>query len=438
MAKLNDTRVCAAKVLVEVSQKGRSLGSALEQFTDKLNHKDKAFVQELCYGSIRHWITLQSLVGSLLSKPLKHKDADVFALMLLGVYQLLYMRVPDHAAVGETVNAVVQLKKPWAKKLVNGLLRNVQRDSESLLANIQKQDYIKYNHPEWLFNKIRSAWPNNWQQILEANDSRPPLVLRVNKTRISVDQCLTELNASGIEASRTKYADEAVVLASPCDITELQLFREGKLSVQDSAAQLAASLLETGPTHRVLDVCAAPGGKTNHILELMPTLSELVAVEIDAKRIERIRENLGRLDQQATVIQGDATQPAQWWDQQPFDRILLDVPCSATGVIRRHPDIKLLRSASDIASLVKLQQQILLAIWPLLRPGGMLLYATCSILPEENEDQVARFVTNTMDAKINTIEAAWGVSTGAGRQILTGSDNMDGFYYARLSKLIQS
>jgi 16S rRNA (cytosine967-C5)-methyltransferase len=437
--KLDGSRVLAARILVSVSKEGCSLDSAIKNnLPIELSRKDAAFVQQLCYGSLRNWIRLQALVNSCIERPLKSKDADINALLILGLYQLVHMRVPDHAALSETVDAVVSLKKAWAKKLVNGVLRTLQRTYTQKLDDLEANSTAYYNHPDWMLERIQQQWPQAWQAILEANDQHPPLVLRVNSSRITVTECLERLQAEGIEAQAMPYVASAIRLNKALDITELSLFKQGLVSVQDAAAQLAAPMLDLQPGERVLDMCAAPGGKTGHLLECQNELQQLVAVEIDPVRCERIQENLARLAYQATVITADATEVDSWWDNKLFDKILLDIPCSASGVIRRHPDIKLLRTEQDVDQLQHIQQEILAKIWPLLRPGGMLLYVTCSIFNEENEDQNKGFLSCHDDAVATTEQSEWGLSTGSGIQILPGMHDTDGFYFARLEKVESS
>ena len=429
-AKTNP-RAVAARIIAQVMVDGRSLSRALEAIPPAAMD-DRALIQEMCYGTLREYHRLTLMVAKLLKKSLKEKDGDVQALLLLGLYQLMSMRVPDHAAVSETVAATAVLKKPWARAMVNGVLRNFQRQADSLLALAQDSDEGHWSHPQWLIDALRQAWPTQWQALLEANNQRPPMTLRVNTSMSSAEDYLTELCKVGIDAQCSPVTPSAILLTQAQDVTLLPGFAEGRVSVQDEAAQQAAylMLLETG--QRVLDVCAAPGGKTGHMLELADV--EMVAVDVEADRLQRVKENLQRLGKSAQCIAGDASQPDAWWDGKPFDRILLDAPCSATGVIRRHPDIKLLRQPTDINNLVVLQAQILDAIWPLLEPGGMLLYATCSVLPQENAEQVAAFLARQPEAQHKVFDVAWGQAVKFGRQVLTGTAGMDGFYYACLEK----
>jgi len=427
-----NTRLIAARALSRVLQDGQSLTAALESALQTVESgKDRAFIQALCYGVCRTYHRLDFVLSELLDKPLK--DMDVKALALVGLYQLKYMRVKPHAAVSETVLAA--RKKPWAKALINALLRGYLREQDRLEQKADTLQFAAASHPDWLIKKIELDWPLQAQQILLENNQQPPMALRVNLARISRDQYLQELSEQGIEAVAVSFCPSAIILDKPVGVDLLPGFTEGLISVQDVAAQLAAGLLALQAGHRVLDVCAAPGGKAAHILECQPQLKELVAVDIDASRMQRVSDTMQRLKLSATLVVGNAANLQDWWDGQLFDRILLDAPCSALGVIRRHPDIKLLRRAEDIKPLQALQKNILHAVWPLLVPGGIMLYATCSILKQENEQQIDAFLAEHSDAVELPIDAAWGFAGSHGRQIMTGELAMDGFYYARLGKL---
>jgi 16S rRNA (cytosine967-C5)-methyltransferase len=428
-------RALAARILVDVHVHGVSLTDALlDRLPAVRELQDQGLVQEMCYGVSRWWWHLDAILALLLDKPLKAKDADIKHLMMVGLYQLHYMRVPDHAAVAETVSACLTLKKTWAKNLVNAVLRNYQRRAEQLHAQLKDNPVAEYSHPQWLLDAIKHAWPQHWQAILQANNARPPMALRVNLLKVQRRDYLNQLALASITAHATAYTDSGVLLEQPLPVTQLPGFQDGLVSVQDGAAQLAATLLQLAPGQRVLDVCAAPGGKTAHILESQADLQELVAVDIDAERLQKVSDNLQRLGLTANVIAGDAQQPQSWWDGEAFDRILLDAPCSASGVIRRHPDIKQLRKPDDMQRLVENQQHILSAVWPLLKSGGMILYATCSIVPQENEWQIRDFLQSHTDASTVQVPGTWGMALEYGRQILPGQDDMDGFYYACLIK----
>ena len=431
-------RASAAIIIEQVSGQGRSLSQALESLPDE-DKSQHSLVKEICFGVFRDYYRLQDILNGLLKKPLKSKDGDLRALFLVGLYQLIAMRVPDHAAVSETVAATQDLTKAWARGLANGVLRRFLREKDQRIEATQRTEEARWSHPQWLVDQIRSAWPGLWQSVLEENNHRPPMTLRMNLCQQSREDYLAELETSGINAFVSPHTPSAIYLSQPCDVGQLPGFYEGRVSVQDEAAQLAAGLLDLEDGQRVLDVCAAPGGKSGHILEMANV--ELVAVDIDPKRLERVKQNLDRLGQQASLLVGDARHLESWYDGHQFDRILLDAPCSATGVIRRHPDIKVLRRAEDIHSLVQLQAEILEAVWPLLKPGGMLVYATCSVLPCENSEQLAAFEEKETGASGLELSVSWGRPAGTGRQILPGdgsTDNgirgMDGFYYACLKK----
>jgi 16S rRNA (cytosine967-C5)-methyltransferase len=426
-----NTRLIAARTLSRVLQDGQSLTTALEAALQTVESgKDRAFIQALCYGVCRTYHRLDFILSELLDKPLR--DLDVKALVLVGLYQLKYLRVKPHAAVSETVLAA--RKKPWAKALINALLRGYLREQDGLEQKADKVQYAAVSHPDWLIKQIEQDWPQQAQHILLENNQPPPMALRVNLARISRDQYLQQLSEQGIEAVTVGFCPSAIMLEKPVTVDLLPGFAEGLVSVQDTAAQLAAGLLDVLAGSRVLDVCAAPGGKAAHILEYQPQLKELVAVDVDASRMQRVSDTLQRLKLPATLVVGDAANPQDWWDGQLFDRVLLDAPCSALGVIRRHPDIKLLRRAEDIKPLQALQLSILHAVWPLLAPGGIMLYATCSILKQENEQHIEVFLAAHPDAVELPIDAAWGFAGSHGRQIMTGESAMDGFYYARLGK----
>lgn len=425
-------RYLATKILTTVLQGGISLNEAFARFAPPTT-LDVSLVKELCYGCLRYYPRLQAIIRQLLARPLKPKDKDIEILMALGLYQMLAMRIPEHAAVAETVNATKKLGKTWARGVVNAVLRNFQRSKDSLLKDITEQE-AQFAHPTWLLHRIQQAWPNDWQTIVEANNQHPPLTLRVNLKRQSRDAYLQLLVAKGIEAIATPYSTSGISLASPIDVKKLPGFTKGHVSVQDLAAQLATQLLAVKPGQRVLDACAAPGGKTAHILEAQPALAELVAIDKDEKRLLRVEENLARLSLSARLICADAADTKTWWDGRRFERILLDAPCSATGVIRRHPDIKYLRQEQDFHSLPQQQLQLLNALWPLLASGGVLVYATCSIMPEENTQTITHFLSSHTDAAELPIKVDWGRCVKLGRQVLPGEANMDGFYYVRIKK----
>ncbi|CRM15378.1 16S rRNA (cytosine(967)-C(5))-methyltransferase RsmB [Pseudomonas sp. 25 R 14] len=428
-------RLAAAKALAAVLNGKASLNSSLPVQLDKVEDRDRGFTQDLAFGTARWQPRLSALAAKLLQKPFKAADADVEALLLVGLYQLLYSRVPAHAAIGETVGCADKLKKPWAKALLNAVLRRAQRESEALLAELEHDPVVRTAHPRWLQKSLKAFWPEQWEAICAANNAHPPMILRVNRRHNSRDTYLTLLVNAGINASACVYSQDGIVLETAGDVRSLPGFAEGWISVQDEAAQLAADLLDLAPGQRVLDACCAPGGKTCHIMEVQPGLAGVVAVDLEAKRLVRVRENLARLGLEAELIAADGRDTATWWDGKPFQRILLDAPCSATGVIRRHPDIKLTRQPDDIAALAVLQGELLDALWPTLEVGGILLYATCSTLPTENTEVIQAFLARTSGARELDIATTAGIKQPHGRQLLAQEGGHDGFYYAKLIKI---
>ncbi len=424
-------RALAARSLASVLQQKSALDATFDRQQAELSPQDRSLYKGICYGTCRHFFSLDAALGELLTKPLKAKDSDVKALLLVGIYQLWYMRIPDHAAINETVNATKRLKKPWAKNLVNAVLRNFLREKEAITSTF---DQYQHEHPKWLLTKISSAWPNTVERITQANNTQAPFTLRVNSRKNDRARYSEVLTQQEIAHSLCEFSDHGLTLIEPIDVMQLPGFAEGTCSVQDEAAQLSAKLLDLQPQQRVLDACCAPGGKTCHIAELQPALKELVALDADASRLKKVQDNLTRLALPASIITADAADSKTWWDGNTFDRILLDAPCSATGVIRRHPDIKLLRRESDIAELSKLQLTILQELWQTLSSGGILLYATCSILPEENENLIKTFVEQQDDALHLAIDATWGEQRPYGRQLFPQINGHDGFYYARIKK----
>ncbi|EQC1057541.1 MULTISPECIES: 16S rRNA (cytosine(967)-C(5))-methyltransferase RsmB [Providencia] len=425
MKNTYNLRSIAATAINQVLDNGQSLSTVLPDLQRNINDKDKALLQEICFGVLRYLPKLEWFISQLMEKPLTGKQRTLHYLIMVGIYQLLYTRIPPHAALAETVNGAVALKKPQLKGLINGVLRSFQRQQVQLEERITNNT-SQYLHPSWLLKRLQTAYPDDWQSIIEANNQRPPMWLRVNSQHHTATQYLNLLEQSEITAHLHSSHPNAIRLDEPTAVSRLPGFEDGWSTVQDVSAQGCAELLEPQNGENILDLCAAPGGKTTHILELAPK-ANVIAVDIDESRLKRVKENLIRLKQHAVVIQGDGTQPETWAQGQQFDRILLDAPCSATGVIRRHPDIKWLRRDSDINELAQLQSQILEAIWPYLKPGGTLVYATCSIMPEENGKQIHNFLSKHNDACLND-------GTDAGLQILPSTNGGDGFFYARLVK----
>lgn len=396
--------------------------------------KEKAWLQEILYGTCRWYFRLEAMINLLLERPLKERDRDIHLLILLGLYELFYMKTGAHAAINETVAVTRLLRKNWASGLVNACLRRAQREREPLDKQVQETPDARFSHPAWLIDRLRQQYPDDWQSIAEANNQRPPLHVRANRLRNNREHYLARLREAGLAAEPLAHCSDGIALAEAVPVQRLPGFNRGWVSVQDGAAQLAATLLDLQPDQRVLDACAAPGGKACHILECEPGLHQLIMVENSPSRAQRINQNLARLGLSAELYIADALEPAHWWDGQPFQRVLLDAPCSATGVIRRHPDIKLHRTPDQVESAVRLQGKLLDSLWPLLESGGKLLYATCSVLAEENENQVAGFLERHDDATEILLDLPWAQQCTRGCQILPGTSGLDGFYYACIQK----
>lgn len=433
MAEAGALRAAAARAVAGVLS-GRSLDDSLAPELAAVAIVDRPLLRELVSGACRWFQQLEVLANRLLQRPLKARERELQALLVIGIYQLQHTRIPAHAAVAESVAATRRLDKGWASGLVNAVLRRFQREGAALLQQLAAESpVVRYALPDWLLQRLQAAWPEDWERIALALLERPPMTLRVNLARIDRAALQESMRAAAIESEPLAGLPSALLLSQPVDVEKLPGFSAGLVSVQDAGAQLAAEYLRPADGERILDACAAPGGKTGHLLELAPRAS-LTALDVDAGRLLRVEQNLARLGLQARLLAGDAGRPGPEWGDAPFDAILADVPCSATGVIRRHPDIKLLRRAADIPALVARQAAILDALWGRLRPGGRLLYVTCSILPEENEQQVAAFLARTPDAGVESLPALLPAVTGLGLQLLPGATVADGFYYALLRK----
>lgn len=420
-------RAEAARALAPVLAGKGSLATTLPTAQAAVLPRDRGLLMELTQGTARWTPWLRKLLADLVDRA--PSDPQVEALLLVGAYQLLFTRIPDHAAIGETVAAARTLHKDKLTGFINGVLRRLQREQDALCAKHEDQ---RHAHPDWLLARLQTDWPRQWPAIVEANNTPGPMTLRVNRRQGNRDAYLLQLQATEQQASPCAFASDGLTLAEPTDVTQLPGFADGACSVQDEATQLAADLLALRDGLRVLDACAAPGGKSAHILEQADV--QLTALENDPARAGRITETLARLHLTAEVTIADASTPADWWDGQAYDRILLDAPCSGTGVIRRHPDIKLTRRSKDIAPTVRLQAALLDALWPLLAPGGRLVYGTCSLLKAENEDQIAAFLSRQADAQAVTLDVPWGEARPVGRQLLPQPGGHDGFYYAVLEK----
>ncbi|ALO44710.1 16S rRNA (cytosine(967)-C(5))-methyltransferase RsmB [Pseudohongiella spirulinae] len=438
-------RAEAARILTHlISGQQGSLANLMPRGTSADDAQGLPLLQELCFGTCRWFYRLEAQLQNFLDKPLKKKDADIHCLLLIGLYQLEYLRLPAYAAINETVNAAVVLKKVWAKRLINAVLRRYQRsrDEKQNSAAPPHNTAEQYAFPAWLADALQQAWPEHYPHVLDQSNQHPPMTLRVNQQHISAADYLLELEQAGFSGQVGKFSETAVYLDRAVAVSALPGFADGWVSVQDEASQLIPGLLQLLPGLSVLDACAAPGGKTCHILENQPRLASITAVDIEERRLNRLHQNVQRLrlpEHALRVKAADATKPDQWWDGSPFDRVLLDAPCSASGIIRRQPDIKLLRRAEDIPRLAALQARLLDSLWSTLAPGGLMLYTTCSILPAENTLQIAAFLHRTPDATEIPISGEgssgrWGIQCLHGRQLLPENHGPDGFFYALLQK----
>ncbi len=414
-----DLRAKAAHALDAV-RRGRSLRDVIEPGAPSL-------VTELAYGACRRFFSIRAEVDACLTRPLRRADQDVYALLMVGAYQIRHTDIPDHAAVSETVAAASALRKPWARPLLNAVLRRIARTRST-----PAKDQARHDHPQWLIHALQDAHPEACPGLFETNNSRAPMALRVNRTRIEPSRYRAQLDAAGLR-HRPGMAPDSVILDRPTPARTLPGYEQGWVAVQDDGAQLAAALLNPRPEAAVLDACAAPGGKAFHLLERVPSLM-LTALDRDKARLDHLNRDARRLGHSfRRVIAGDATRTA-WWDGTSFDAILLDVPCSGTGTLRRHPDIKVNRRPDGLARTVERQRALLAGVWPTLSSGGTLLYCTCSILPAENQDVVTRFLEQTPDAAARPIRSDWGRDAGPGRLLLPRKDGPDGFFFALIDK----
>ena len=432
-------RALAAHAVARILREGVTLDAALKDALAAANPKLAPSVRSLSYGAVRGYYRHEAILGRLLSTPVRSLDFLVRALLSVALYELEDERTPEYAVVDAAVATAKITAAARAGGLINAVLRRYLRERKSLDADIARNPATRHASPVWLADRLRADWPVRWTQLLAAGDAQAPMWLRVNSQRATTDEYLEKLREAGIGARAEARVPQAVALDSPCDVHDLPGFAEGQVSVQDLGAQCVAFPLGLAAGQRVLDACAAPGGKTALIMEREPQLSKVVAVDIDPLRLARVRENLSRGNLCAELISGDAGAPAPWWDGVPFDRVLLDAPCSALGVIRRHPDIRLRKSPSDIDKLPQVQARLLNSAWTMLAPGGRLVYATCTETRSENRDLVAAFLRSTPDA-ISLPAEVWegwpnfGEADEFGRQILPGEAGADGFYYAALTK----
>ena len=434
-AKLS-VQLVAAHVLRDVVDQARSLDRVLESRVRSVAPESKPSLMELAYGSCRHYYYLDGILSRFLAKPIRRKDRMVHFLLIVGLYQLTFMRVPDHAAVDETVQALEMSKQSWARGLVNGVLRNYARKREDgSITELESvlPESVQASFPRFLFDAIRSYWAEHTGPIFSASIRKPPMTLRVNCQKTTREDYLALLDAQNIGAVSTQESNCGINLNTPMPVDRIPMFSEGWVSVQDESAQLCTRELDLVARQRVLDACAAPGGKACSILETEPSI-DLTAVDLP-ERIESIRQNLIRIGLDADLKDTGLEEYADWWDGEVWDRILLDVPCSGTGVIRRHPDILHRRQQGDFQRFAGQQLNLLEDAWPMLVQGGLLLYVTCSIIPTENDGVIRRFLTLHPDASIQQIKTITGLQTDFGVQRLPGVHNGDGFYYCRLVKL---
>ena len=441
MAKRLNTRAIAAKLSWQIIDNGQSLDAVIASFFDSNEYspQDRGFTQELVYGVCRWYGELDAISTELLRSPIRKKDRVIHFILLVGLYQLKHIDTAEHAAVGETVSACKQLNKQWAKNLINGCLRSYLRSLPETSEETTKGallDAAIQSHPQWIQERITKSWGKEQADaIMGANNQRPPMCLRVNQRLSSRDDYLEKLTNLDIAATADPYAKDGIILDKPVAVTALPNFDSGMCSVQDTAAQLSVDFLQVEPEMNVLDACAAPGGKSAHILERANNDLNLQALDISERRCEQLHSTLARLDLDAQIITADASQTEQWdVPEGGYDRILIDAPCSGLGVIRRHPDIKHHRRPSDIETLNKVQQRLLSSLWSTLKPNGLMLYMTCSVLPSENEGQIETFINNYSDAIIEKIDHPDALTLTHGAQTLPGVHNMDGFYYCLIRK----
>jgi len=425
---MKSIRYIAADILLNVVDNGRSLSHELPAALAELDPEQHAFLQQLVYGSVRYYFALDELINQLVEDPLRDKERLLHMVLAIGIYQLWQLQVAEYAAINETVAVTLEADRQWATGLVNGTLRRFQREQVYMLANLRRAESM----PGWLNKRLRQAWPEQYHQICADSNQLGPMSLRVNQRHSTRAEWLALANAQGFEALACANSEVGVTLTTPAPVQALPGFLTGVVSVQDEAAQLCAQLLNVSDGERVLDACAAPGGKTGHLLE--SATIDLTALDVDPKRLDRVAENLGRLNLSAQLTAADAGDVSSWWDGEPFDAILVDAPCSGTGVIRRHPDIKLLRKNTDIKALGLVQKNLLTQLWGTLKPGGRLLYATCSILPDENSLQVSAFLAAHTDARLAELPLTGDVTTPTGVQWLPQAGGHDGFFYALLHK----
>lgn len=435
---MKNPRAIAARLLTETLSSGKAFETdSLSDFA--IDSRDVGLTKEICFGTLRHYFLLDALIKPLLKKPMGKKDGDIYALLLAGLYQLRFMQTPVHAAINSSVDACKELNKLWAKGLVNAVLRNAVRQNLHQTGNPLEEGAIsparKASHPDWLYKQLENDWPEQLEQIVDYNNSPPPMTLRLAPI-VDMDSYVEQLTAKGIEASQSPLSKSAITLHKASSVSTIPGFEDGTVSVQDAGAQLAAELLDLQTGQQVLDACAAPGGKSIHALQLAPGI-ELTALDKQASRLHKLEKDLERCALGAKIIAADASNSKDWWDGEHFDRILLDAPCTGTGIISHHPDIKILRRPKDATQFARQQLKLLNALWGQLKAGGKLLYCTCSILPAENSQVIRQFLEQQPDASLDELSLPAAIDTNNGYQLLPNKGKNGGFFYARLSKSSQ-
>ena len=433
--KVLSSRAIATRVLSDVLG-GKSLTDSLNNNHTLVADDEYSLFKEICFGCVRWYLQIEQIMKFLMRKSLAKKQPQIHALIAIGIYQLSRMRIKEHAAINETVKVCDELKRSWAKGLVNGILREYQRSKFKAFKSENEDMVFTSSHPAWLIDMFEKSWgTSKTMELIENNNNPGPLTLRVNTKFTTREAYLDMLAKENIEASCTTFSDKGIQLKNPLPVERIPEFNEGAVSVQDEAAQLAPSILDYCEEHLILDACCAPGGKTCDILESKHEVGSLLSVDSNGTRLKKAEENAARLGLHGNFLNADLCKIDDWWDGNQFDRIMLDAPCSGTGVIRRNPDIKILRKASDISKLAEKQFDIMSAIWPTLKPDGVLLYITCSVLPEENDLVIEKFIKFQKDVKVSQIEINCGISTKYGKQLFPEKNAHDGFYYATLIKV---
>lgn len=431
-------RLVAAAIAEAVFDQGQAADVAMDgRFGVMAEAKDRALTRRLVHGLMRDWPRAESVLNQLLQKPFKPKDRVVFFILAVALSELLEGKEPEHAIVHSAVEASRLAPAPHLAKLVNAILRRFLRERSNFERAWAAHPAMVFGYPAWLIHAIQQDWPDRWAEVLAQGNASPPLTLRVNRRHWSREKAMEALSAVGMDASAMAVVSDGVMLAHRQAIRDIPQFMEGGWSVQDASAQWAVDWLQLESGQRVLDACAGPGGKAAHCLERADI--DLLAIDNDAKRLDEVAQGFDRLGLKARCLVADASDPDAWWDGVGFDRILIDAPCSATGVIRRHPDIRWLRQPGDLDSLIRTQQAILTSLWPLLKPGGILVYVTCSVLAGENHHQIQRFLETHDDATvlppIAGSASAPGQAMPVGWQVLPGEHHWDGFYFARLGRM---